>query len=288
MRMIFDMRTWRKRSRKGINRHNKPSTDYSNLLLRAPQAPWFLESGSGYLNVNIGIVTCVFLSKTCNPFFAFSVAVKKARFVCEDGSYMGRIGKITMEDESFHSPDPLICCPQLFFSYYRTYTSEILTRVGNRAFKSGSETSRRTEVFIHASLLKSADNLLHFAIGIAPSFGLCDCSSRISWRSDYTEIIFPRGDITYLPVEDRRMYRILINSSRYSLYTWKLSKTFLNGGEKIKSIILIASENLESMSSFIASFNISYGDERNLTVFARALILCPFLNIHSHITFTSS
>jgi len=72
---------------------------------------------------------CVFFQRlvTYNPFFAFSVAVKKARFVCEDGSYMGRIGKITMEDGSFtHLIHRFVF--QLSFSDYRIYTSEILTR----------------------------------------------------------------------------------------------------------------------------------------------------------------
>lgn len=61
-----------------------------------------------------------------NSFFAFSVAVKKARFICEDGSYMGRIEKITMENSLIWSIDLF---PNYSFLITKRYTSEILTRV---------------------------------------------------------------------------------------------------------------------------------------------------------------
>lgn len=92
----------------------------------------FFKLGSGCLNINVNIILFIyFFPKTYiiyNRLYVFSVAVKKARFVCEDGSYLEEMRN--NYDRRFHSHlIHRLFISQLFISDYRTYTSEILTRI---------------------------------------------------------------------------------------------------------------------------------------------------------------
>lgn len=123
--MIFDTRT--QQTRKKIN---QPSADHNNLFLCVLQILRFFKSGSDCLNINISITLFwnFFIRLIIyNRLSVFSVAVKKARFVCEDGSYMEEMGN--NYDGGFTHTWSIDYSAQLFISDYRIYTSEILTRV---------------------------------------------------------------------------------------------------------------------------------------------------------------
>lgn len=126
-----------------------------------------LRLSSGCLNANVDVLFffVIFPRLTiCNPSFVLSVAVKKARFVCEDGSYYVAKKKKMRNVTSYEGGNFRIHLFSRFVSRLLSnlYTSEILSRAySNRILQIGIETSREIKAVTHASLLKSANNLLH-------------------------------------------------------------------------------------------------------------------------------
>lgn len=111
----------------------------------------------------------------CNPVFVLSVAVKKARFICEDGTYCvaekKKMGKVTTRRKI--SSAKSICFPDCS----QTCTSDILTQLCSRVLK--IEMSRGSGDLCSRFASRVREQFIIFAIGMVPSFGLCDSSSRM-------------------------------------------------------------------------------------------------------------
>lgn len=95
-----------------------------------------------------------------------------------------KMGKVTTRRKI--SSAKSICFPDCS----QTCTSDILTQLCSRVLK--VEMSRGSGDLYSRFASRVREQFIIFAIGMVPSFGLCDSSSRMPWRSAYTEIISAR------------------------------------------------------------------------------------------------